>query len=78
MSWIVFLKMGKHLPRLYTVKLATIFTADECAETILRFINAHVPGARELVAFSFILETIIIFIIIINDIIIFYPLLFYF
>ena len=56
-----FLKMGKCLPRLYTVKLATIFTADECAETILRFINAHVPGAQQLVAFLFILETIIIF-----------------
>ena len=45
MSWIVFLKMGKCLPRQYTVKLATIFTADECAEAILGFINAHVPGA---------------------------------
>ena len=32
------------------MKLATIFTADECPETILRFINVHVPGARELVA----------------------------
>ena len=61
MSWIVFLKMGKCLPRQYTVKLATIFTADECAETILRFINAHVPGAQELVASLFILETFTIF-----------------
>ena len=51
MSWIVFLKTGKRLPRLYTVKLATTFTADECAETILGFINTHVPGAQELVAF---------------------------
>ena len=50
--------MAKHLPRQYTVKLSTIFNADKCAEAILRFINAHVPGARELVASFFILETL--------------------
>ena len=60
-SWIVFLKTGKRLPRQYTVKLATIFTADECAETILEFINVHVPGAQELVASLLILETFVIF-----------------
>ena len=59
MSWIVYLKMGKRLPRLYTVQLATIFAANECTETILGFINAHAPGARELVAsLFFILKTI--------------------
>ena len=44
MSWIVFLKMGKHLPGSFTVMLATISSADGCAEKI-EFINAHVPGA---------------------------------
>ena len=50
MSWIVFLKIGKHLPGTFSQKLATVSTADECAETILDFINDHAPGARELVS----------------------------
>ena len=45
MSWIVFLKMGKHLPGSLTVMLGTIFSADECADKIIKFINAHAPGA---------------------------------
>ena len=49
MSWIMLLKTGKHLPGSFSQRLATISTADECAETILRFINDHAPGARELV-----------------------------
>ena len=49
MSWIVLLKTGKRLPRSLSQRLATISTADECAETILGFINDHAPGARELV-----------------------------
>ena len=32
MSWIVFLKMGKCLPGSFTVTLATISSADECAD----------------------------------------------
>ena len=52
MSCIVFLKTGKCLPGSFSQKLATIPTADECAETILGFNNEHAPGARELV-FSF-------------------------
>ena len=56
MSWIVFLKTGKCLPGSFSQRLATISTADECAETIIRFINDHAPGARELVfSFSFFL-----------------------
>ena len=51
MSWIVLLKMGIHLPGSFTVMLASISSADECAEKIIKFINAHVPGARELVTF---------------------------
>ena len=51
MSWIVFLKMGKHLPGSFTVMLATISSADECADKIIKFINAHAPGARLLVTF---------------------------
>ena len=49
MSWILLLKTGKHLPGSFSQRLATIVTADECAETILRVINDHAPGARELV-----------------------------
>ena len=49
MSWIVLLKTGKHLPGSFSQRLATISTADECAETILGFINDHAPGAQELV-----------------------------
>ena len=49
MSWIVLLKTGKHLPGSFSQRLATIPTADECAETILGFINDHAPGAQELV-----------------------------
>ena len=45
MSWIVFLKMGKHLPGSFTVTLATISPADECTDKIIEFINAHIPGA---------------------------------
>ena len=45
MSWIVFLKMGKHLLGSFTVMLATISSADECTDKIIKFINAHVPGA---------------------------------
>ena len=45
MSWIVFLKTGKYLPGSFSQKLATISTADECAETILGFINDRAPGA---------------------------------
>ena len=52
MSWIVLLKTGKHLPGSFCQRLATISTADECAETILRFIHDHAPGAQELM-FSF-------------------------
>ena len=52
MSWIVLLKTGKCLPGSFSQRLVTISTADECVETILRFINDHAPGARELV-FSF-------------------------
>ena len=51
MSWIVFLKTGKHLPGSFTVMLATISSADECADKIIWFINAHAPGTRELVTF---------------------------
>ena len=43
--------MGKHLPGSFTVMLATISSADECADKIIEFINAHAPGARELVIF---------------------------
>ena len=43
------LKTGKHLPGSFFQRLATISPADECAETILRFINDHAPGAWELV-----------------------------
>ena len=53
MNWIVFLKMGKRLPGSFTVMLATISSADECADKIIEFINVYVPGARELVTFSF-------------------------
>ena len=49
MSWIVLLKTGKHLPGSFSQRLATISTADECTETILRFINDHAPGAQQLV-----------------------------
>ena len=45
MSWIVFLKMEKHLPGSFTVTLVTISSADECADKIIEFINAHAPGA---------------------------------
>ena len=45
MSWIVFLKTGKHLPGSFTVVLAAISSADECADKIIKFINAHTPGA---------------------------------
>ena len=51
MSWFVFLKMGKHLPGSFTVMLATISSADECADKIIEFINAHFPAAQELVTF---------------------------
>ena len=51
MSWVVFLKMEKHLPGSFTVMLATISSADECTDKIIEFINAHVPGAQELVTF---------------------------
>ena len=51
MSWIVLLKMGKHLLGSFTVMLATISSTDECTEKIIEFINAHVPEARELVTF---------------------------
>ena len=51
MSWIVFLKTGKHLPGSFTVVLATISSADECADRIIEFINVHAAGARELVTF---------------------------
>ena len=54
MSWIVLLKTGKHLPGSFSQKLATISTADECAETILGFSNDQSSGAQELV-FSFFL-----------------------
>ena len=50
MSWTVFLKMGKRLPGSFTVTLATI-SADECTDKIIKFINAHAPGAQELVIF---------------------------
>ena len=49
MSWIVLLKTGKHLPGLLSQKLVAVSTADECAETILGFINDHAPGTWELV-----------------------------
>ena len=49
MSWIIFLKMGKHLQGSFTVTLATISSADECTDKIIKFISAHTPGARELV-----------------------------
>ena len=49
MSWIVFLKMGKHLPGSFTVVLGTISSADECTDKIIKFINAHAPGARGVV-----------------------------
>ena len=45
MSWIVFLKMGKHLQGSSTVMLATISSADECTDKIIEFINANTPGA---------------------------------
>ena len=45
MSWIVFLKMEKCLPGSFTVMLVTISSADECADKIIKFINAHAPGA---------------------------------
>ena len=51
MSWIVFLKTGKHLPGSFTMTLATISSADECVDKIIKFIDAHTPGARELVFF---------------------------
>ena len=51
MSWIVFLKMRKRLPGSFTVMLATISSVDECADKIIKFINAHAPGAQELVIF---------------------------
>ena len=51
MSWIVFLKMGKCLPGSFTVTLATISSADECTDKIIEFIDAHTPGAQELVTF---------------------------
>ena len=51
MSWIVFLKMRKCLSGSFTVMLATISSADECADKIIKFINAHVPGAQKLVTF---------------------------
>ena len=51
MSWIVFLKMGKCLPGSFTVMLATISSADECADKIIEFTDAHTPGAQELVTF---------------------------
>ena len=51
MSWIVFLKTGKCLPGSFTVMLATISSADECTDKIIKFINAHAPGAQELVFF---------------------------
>ena len=51
MSLIVFLKMGKCLPGSFTMMLATISSADECTDKIIEFINAHIPGARELVTF---------------------------
>ena len=50
MGWIVFLRIGKCLPGSFSQKLATVRPADECTETILRFINDHAPGARELVS----------------------------
>ena len=31
--------------------LATISSADECTDKIIEFINAHAPGAQELVIF---------------------------
>ena len=46
MSWIVFLKMGKHVPGSFTVMLATISFVDECADKIIELINAHASGAR--------------------------------
>ena len=51
MSWIVFLKTEKHLTGSFTVMLATISSADECTDKIIEFINAHTPGAQELVTF---------------------------
>ena len=51
MSWIVFLKMVKHLLGAFTVMLATISSADECADKIIEFIDTHTPGAQELVNF---------------------------
>ena len=51
MNWIVFLKMEKCLPGSFTVMLPTISSADECTDKISEFINAHAPGAQELVTF---------------------------
>ena len=51
MSWIVFLKTGKCLPGSFTMMLATISSADECADKVIEFINAHTPGAQELIIF---------------------------
>ena len=45
MSRIVFLKMGKCLPGSFAMMLATISSADECADKIIEFINLHTPGA---------------------------------
>ena len=45
--------MGKCLPGLFILTLATISFADECADKIIEFINAHAPGVRELVFFFF-------------------------
>ena len=45
MSWIVLFKIGKHLPGSFSQRLATISIVDECAETILGFINDNAPGA---------------------------------
>ena len=33
--------------------LATIPSTDECADKIIEFINAHTPGAREVVTILF-------------------------
>ena len=56
MSWIVFLKTGKRLPGSFTVILATISSADECTDNIIKFIIAHAPGAQGLVIIVLYLE----------------------
>ena len=57
MSWFMLFKTGKHLPVSFSQRLATISTADECAYTILGFINDHAPQAQELVFPSLFLFT---------------------